>query len=308
MLRKSSDAACKKPEKYFLLENILGTRNEDKKQKKIYDEINADLREWGKVAREKYRGPLIVEWGTEANNLTFHWNPACRRDRDKGAYVAMFRKAFRHIVRTVTGPEPEKSNLTWVFHVTAEGDPVPSESGNEWNRMADYYPDGTKEDPVDVVDWLGVSVYGADNLQTGECETFAEQLEKAMGSKDGKGEDERLLALTNRSRERRKPVFILEFGTALNYDQAGTKIAQCAPETWIGQAFVEIFRRAAKGEIAGFSWWNERFEGGGHKMLEMRFDHLQAPSINREAILKAYNSSLNDAHVTHATSGCGMLR
>lgn len=304
MLRTSSDEACKSPEEYFALENIVGTNPGDTKQKKIFDEINDDLREWGRVAREEYRGPLIVEWGTEANNRTFHWNPACRRSGDKAAAVALFRKTFRHIVRTVTGPEPQKSNLTWVFHVTADDDPNSAENGNEWNRMADYYPDGTTEDPVDVVDWLGVSVYGADDLRSGNCETFAAQLDRALGHKDGTGKDEKLLALANRGREYQKPIFILEFGTALNYNKADTKIDRCVPATWIGQAFTEIFNRAAMGEISGFSWWNERFRGGGRgqKWLEMRFDHLQESGKDRAEILEAYNSALNNPRVTHAST------
>lgn len=321
MLRTSSDEACKKPEKYFLLENILGTRpdgtkSDDPKHKKITEEINADLREWGRVARELYKGPLIVEWGTEANNLTFHWNPQCRPGADKKAAVALFRRAFRHIVRMVTGPEPEKSNIVWVFHVTASDDPDPSVAGNEWNRMADYYPDGTAEDPVDVVDWLGVSVYGADNLDTGACGTFSEQLKGALGDGEGKGEGERLLALSRRTTGRQKPIFVLEFGTALNYHKSRIRLKHCEPDAWIGEAFKEIFTRSARGEIAGFSWWNERFEGEGpsRRTLEMRLDHLRERGINREAILKAYNSQLNNPRVAHGAvevgsqSNCKILR
>lgn len=304
MLRTSSDEACKTPEEYFVLENIVGTNPEDAKQKKIFDEINADLREWGRVAREEYVGPLIVEWGTETNNKTFHWNPACRSSGDKAAAVALFRKTFRHIVRTVTGPDSQNSNLTWVFHVTADDDPNPAEHGNEWNRMADYYPDGTKEDPVDVVDWLGVSVYGADNLRSGQCETFSTQLDRALGRKDGRGEGEKLLALAYRGRDQQKPIFIVEFGTALNYNKADRKIDRCVPATWIGQAFTEIFNRAKTGEIAGFSWWNERFRGGGRgrKWLEMRFDHLQESGKDGAAILEAYNTALNNSRVMHVAA------
>lgn len=306
MLRTSSDEACKKPERYFTLENILGRNAEGERQSTR--DIDADLREWGRRAREEYGGPLIVEWGTEANNLTFHWNPACRRGGDKAAAVAIFREAFRHVVRTVTGPEPERSNMTWVFHVAAVEDPDPGASPeNAWNRMAGYYPDGTQEDQADVVDWLGVSVYGADNLDTGECETFTEQLERVLGRPDGRGDDERVLALAARG-GRRKPVFLLEFGAALNYDRdcrrPCTKRAQCEPRAWVEEAFAELFRRAGRGEISGFSWWNERFEGDGRRRrkLEMRFDHAAGEALT------AYKAALGDPRVVHAPAGEAVRR
>jgi hypothetical protein len=177
---------------------------------------------------------------------------------------------------------------------------------DDWNRMADYFPDGRKDEVEDdVVDWLGVSIYGCDNLDTGECATFASQLRDALGKVDGTGRDERLLALSNRGGRKNRPIFILEFGTALNYGVRDKTLDQCRPQTWIKDAFAEIFSRADEGTIAGFSWWNERFEGEGsnHKTLEMRFDHLRETSETRgniEEVLKAYRSALNDSHVMHA--------
>jgi hypothetical protein len=308
MLRTSSDAAGETPEKYFTLENIVGTRPDDKEQRKITGEIKADLEEWGRVAREEYKQPLIVEWGTEANNRTFHWN-ANNHEGDKHAATALFRRAFRYIVKTVSGPHPEKSNIVWVFHVTAQSDPDtsdPEEYQYDWNGMAEYFPDGRRDEAEeDVVDWLGVSIYGCDNLDTGECATFASQLKTALGEVDGGVRDDGLLALASRGRRKNRPIFILEFGTALNYGSRRRSLEQCRPQTWIKAAFKEILDRADKGVIAGFSWWNERFEGEGriNKTLELRFDHLRKTSETREnikEILKAYRSALDDSRVVHA--------
>jgi hypothetical protein len=313
MLRTSSDEADKHPEDYFTLENIVGTRPSDQDQRRITGEIRTDLEEWGRVAREVYKQPLIVEWGTEANNRTFHWN-ASNHEGDKRSATALFRKAFRYIVHTVSGPHPESSNIVWVFHVTAASDPDtsdPNEFKDNWNRMAEYFPDGGSDEVEDdVVDWLGVSIYGCDNLQTGECSTFSSQLENALGKANGTGKDEGLLTLSNRGTRKNRPIFILELGTALNYGVRPDAPDQCRPQKWIKDAFAEIFRRADEGTLAGFSWWNERFEGegSGHKKLEMRFDHLLETSESREnieEILIAYRSSLNDPRVIHAPVASG---
>lgn len=316
MLRTSSAGAKKEPEKYFTLNNIVGTDPSNTEQSRINNEIKTDLLEWGRVAREEYGKPLIVEWGTEANNQTFHWN-ADNQKGDQQEATALFRRAFRYVVRTVSGGSPEKSNIVWVFHVTAANDPDTTEPqyANDWNKMADYYPDGRPEEgESDVVDWLGVSIYGVDNLDTGDCATFSSQLKTALGDIKGRGSDEKLLALANRG-GKRKPIFILEFGTALNYNVKKPK-SQCVPQTWIDEAFEEMFAKANEGAISGFSWWNERYqgEGLGKKWLELRFDELKLPSEGRpsedmkrnQIVVNRYASKLNSKHVTHAPSDSAM--
>jgi len=311
MLRTSSASANEKREKYFTLENILGSEPRNEDQRKITEEVKTDLLEWGRVAREEYAKPLIVEWGTEANNKTFHWN--ANQARDKEAATALFRKAFRYIVHTVSDEHPENSNIAWVFHVTAESDPDTSErSGRaDWNKMADYYPDDRPgESEPDVVDWLGVSIYGVDNLDKGDCVSFASQLETALGRVDGRGSNEKLLALAHRG-GKDKPILILEFGTALNYT-VKKPMAQCVPQTWIDDAFTNIFAKFDEGIISGFSWWNERYKGeGSGKPLELRFDYLELPmkggapnetSKNNQMIVDRYVSRLDDKRVTHGPS------
>lgn len=309
MLRTSSAEASKKREDYFTLENILGTNPKNAKQQLIKKEIQTDLQAWGRRAREEYKKPLIVEWGTEANNRTFHWNAANQKG-DKSAATALFRRAFRYIVHTVSEEHPEQSNIVWVFHVTAESDPDTTDSkyrGDDWNRMGQYFPDGVPgEDEQDVVDWLGVSIYGTTNLDTGQCAPFATQLTGALGRSDGTGSAEKMLALANRGRRRGRPIFILEFGTALNYGESKHSVSECRPQTWISEAFTNIFQRTDEGVLAGFSWWNERYDDEGSKTLELRFDHLRETKetpANASEVLAAYRSSLDDGRIAHAEDG-----
>ncbi len=295
MLRSYTDPAADKPEKYFTLENIVGT-GLNEKRRAVHEQIVRDLREWGRVAREEYRGPLVVEWGTEANNKTFHWN-AQHQGRDKKKAAALFRKAFRLIAREVSGGPPGQSNITWAFHVTAESDP-----DKDWNRMSAYFPDGTAEDAANVVDWLGVSVYGVDNLDTGECAPFAAQLDAALGSPVGTGAGERLRALARRGGKDR-PVLVLEFGAAANYRPAEGVSSPCHPQTWTGRAFEEMFRRADEGTLAGFSWWSERFEGDGPSKIpvEMRVSEFKN-FVGGDGLLRAYRAALDDRRVANSSA------
>lgn len=296
MLRSQSDAAYEKKEKHFTLENIVGV-NLNRERRAIHEQILKDLRAWGRDAREKYRKPLVVEWGTEVNNRTFHWN-AQHQGRDKKKAAALFQKAFRLIAREVSGGRPELSNITWVFHVTAGDDP-----DEDWNRMADYFPDGTKDDPDNVVDWLGVSVYGVDNLDTGACEPFAKQLGDALGEPGGQGDEARLRALARRG-GRDRPIFVLELGTAANYQPADGRANPCHPRTWTERAFMEMLRRAGEGELAGFSWWSERFPGQSEALIEMRVGEFKNLPGGGE-LLQVYRDGLRDARVAHAPKGTG---
>jgi hypothetical protein len=256
MLRSDTDSAAnKKPEEresYFTLRNIIGLHPDNKE---ISGRINGDLKKWGEDAR-LYGKPIIVEWGTEANDETFGWN-ARYNGNEEGA--KLFRQAFRHIVRTVEGSNPSRSNITWVFHVTPG-----NENDLEWNHMSAYYPDGTDEDKEDVVDWLGVSIYGAQDEQEEGCAPFGEQLHDALES-GGRG----LVALSNLGKRKKRPIFILEMGTAWNYKGEDE---QCKPEKWTREAFDELINRAGAEEqqVWGFSWWNEKFDGDKEGKVEMR--------------------------------------
>jgi hypothetical protein len=96
--------------------------------------FDGKLLAWVKAAAA-FGSPLIVEWGTEVNGCWFHWNG---KWHGKGAGAALFRNAFRRLVRIIRD-EAGARNITWAFHADGSGDPDPSD-GNEWNRTCRYYP------------------------------------------------------------------------------------------------------------------------------------------------------------------------
>jgi Glycosyl hydrolase family 26 len=203
MLRSSDENPT--PDPLFTLEAI--TRGD----------FDADLKAWGEVAKG-FGTPIIVEWGTEMNGYWFAWN-ATWNGREGGA--ERFRQAYRHIVQTIAAP-----NITWVFHVNADDDPVES-----WNRLEDYYPGD------DVMDWLGVSVYGAQTPQDDYWTDPVEQLNAVIP---------RLEKLAD------KPIFLLEFGVTTNSplgrasDWAASLLTALLEPRWPN--------------IKGFSWWNETWQ------------------------------------------------
>lgn len=180
-------------------------------------DFDADLKTWGEAARD-FATPVIVEWGTEMNGYWFPWN-AKWNGREEGA--ERFRQAYRHIVETINAP-----NITWVFHVNADDDPL-----QPWNRLERYYPGD------DVVDWLGVSVYSAQSPLDDYWTDPIEQLDAVIP---------RLEKLAD------KPIFLLEFGATTNSplgsasDWANSLLTPLLDNRWPS--------------IRGFSWWNETWQ------------------------------------------------
>jgi hypothetical protein len=229
MLRTNTDTeeceSSKAAEKKYTLEKINAG---------CFDE---QLRAWG-LAAKNFGTPLIVEWGTEVNGCWFHWNGKWHGG-EKGA--SLFRNAFRRIVRIIRDKAGAR-NITWVFHATSAGDPDASAAGNEWNRICRYYPGD------DFIDWVGLSVYGADApLKDAPCVSFETRMNKALAELgELKG---------------RKPLFILEFGAPGNHPGCDTSDGQCQPAqcdagAWAGDA-LRLLLNNHWPEVRGFSWWNE---------------------------------------------------
>lgn len=223
MLRSDDDNP--RPEPEYTLEAIAN------------GDFDGDLRAWGRAARE-FATPLIVEWGTEMNGEWFAWNGT----HNGGALgPARFQEAYRHIVRTVRGT-PAAQNLTWVFHVNGMDVPDPDDPATAWNRMENYYPSG------EFVDWLGISVYGAQVPKADEpCLPFGPRMRDMH---------DRLRALAPG-----KPIFLLEFGATKGHPNAGSN-NQCKAHKWADAALDELLVRNSYPEVRGFSWWNERWENG----------------------------------------------
>ncbi|MBI2301302.1 MAG: beta-mannanase [Armatimonadetes bacterium] len=185
-------------------------------------DLDADLRAWGDAARA-YGGPLLVEWGTECNGEWFPWNGRWSGGGPQGP--ARFRAAFRHVVETIRARGA--ANITWVWHVN--NDDVPADA---WNRLENYYPGD------DVVDWVGVSVYGAQTPQDADWPAFPASFDAVYG---------RLAAVAPA-----KPLIVCEFGVT-----AGSPLGT-AP-TWAGEA-LDALLAGRWPAVRGFSWWNETWQ------------------------------------------------
>ncbi len=185
-------------------------------------DFDADLAAWGDAARD-FATPILAEFGTEMNGDWFPWNGSW--NGGAGAGPDVFRAAFRHIVEVVRGRGA--SNVTWVFHVNDFDSP-----GADWNRFERYYPGD------DVVDWLGVSAYGAQTPLEEDWPLFADGMDAAVP---------RLQALAPG-----KPVVVCEFGVT-----GGNPRGSAAG--WARAALAQLLRLRWPA-VVGFSWWNETWQ------------------------------------------------
>jgi len=215
MLRSSAEQD--RAESLFTLQAIVDGQFDD------------DLRAWCAAARD-FGTPLLAEYGTEMNGEWFSWNGVWNGGGAAGGYgeadqpdgPERFRDAYRRIVQTCR--EQGADNITWVFHVNGEDWPTA-----EWNRFENYYPGD------EWMDWVAVSVYGAQTPEDDYWDGFSGYMDSAYARLDQLAPD--------------KPVILAEFGATMNNplgDQA----------LWARAALEDIisFRWP---RLIGFSWWNE---------------------------------------------------
>jgi hypothetical protein len=207
MLRRDTDLGHADPA--FGPTSILAGRFDD------------ELRAWGDDARA-FAWPVLVEWGTEANGRWFPWNG--RWNGGPGEGPRRYREAFRRIVGIVRGQGAD--NVTWVFHVNHEDDP-----DEGWNRLEEYYPGD------DVVDWLAVSVYGAQSPLDEEGGDFAARMDAVVA---------RLVRMAPS-----RPIVVAELGTAGGHPRTDAA-------AW-ADAGLRSLLSGRWPAVRGFSWWNERF-------------------------------------------------
>ncbi|RLC50782.1 MAG: hypothetical protein DRZ79_03845 [Candidatus Cloacimonadota bacterium] len=121
----------------------------------INGEFDDFLIDWAEVIAA-FETPVFVTFGVEMNGNWFPWSGIFQ-----GAGITnefgdslladgpeKFKSAFRHIVNLFN--EHEASNIIWYFHVNNKSFP-----DENWNDAVNYYPGD------DYVDWIAVSVYGA---------------------------------------------------------------------------------------------------------------------------------------------------
>lgn len=192
-------------------------------------QFDSDLSAWGDAAHA-FAYPVLAEFGTEVNGSWFSWNGVWNGGPQEGP--RRFREAYRHIVETIRGRGA--TNVTWVFHVNQRD--IPEE---DWNRMENYFP-GT-----DVVDWLGLSVYGGLS-PSDEWHPLSEGMDRMVP---------RLEALAPG-----QPIFVLEF--AASYPNPAGDTAG-----WADTALLQLLSNRWP-SVRGFSWWNEQCCDGGEMRVQ----------------------------------------
>jgi len=245
MLR--SDAAQNHAEPEFTLGRIIN------------GDLDDDLRAWARAARD-FGSPLMAEYGTEVNGEWFSWNGVWNGgDPAQPDGPERFRDAYRHIIQIAR--DEGAANILWVFH--ANNQDVPDES---WNRLEQYYPGD------EWIDWIGVSVYGAQTPMDKEWPEFRDMMDAVYP---------RLAALSPD-----KPIVVLEFGAT-----SGNPLGDQA--VWAENALTDLIAGRWP-RVIGFSWWNEKWPNDDNPAHDsnMRLqdnprlaDVFQKPVGENEAVL-----------------------
>ena len=213
------------PEPIYALERI---------ENGYFDE---ELRQWFKDAKTA-TVPLLVEFGTEVNGDWFSWNAKWNGEKT-GA--EQFKKAYRHIIDI--SREEGAYNITWFFHVDAQGEPEKA----AWNAMTAYYPGD------DYIDWLGISVYGAQEPGD-DWQSFIEVFDSAYDEFSS-------ISAT-------KPLAILEFGVNEHTQKA----------VWISEA-LQAINGGRYPRIKAVSYWHSNWQNDNGIMSKLRIDSSQASLV-----------------------------
>lgn len=211
----------------------------------INGEYDDSLKIWFGNARD-VGSPLLVSFGTEANGNWFPWSGII----NGGPW--RFAEAYRHVINL--SREVGATNITWFFHMN--GIVWPKE---DWNQYSNYYPGD------DYIDWIGVSIYGAQvpgeyaRLFTSTLDEIYDELKSVSAT---------------------KPLAILEFATI----ESGTGNTKAE---WINDAVGNI-KNGNFPRIKAISWWHSNFYQRDGGLSDMRLD--SSPEA-----LEAYRFQINDS-------------
>jgi len=148
-----------------------------------------------------------------------------------------------------------------VFHVTHKDSP-----DEDWNRLEAYDPGR------DVADWVGVSLYGAQEPDATIWLVFSKRMDKVY---------KRLSALPGN-----RPIIVCEFGFT-----SGTKEGN--PVTWAEDALDSLLAADRWPRIRRFSWWNEAWTDEDHGRSEMRLHKIPGlPTVFEQRL--AHNPGVVD--------------
>lgn len=221
--------------------------------------LDNDIRRWARDARD-FGTPLIAEFGTEVNGEWYPWNGRWNGAAETKSYgdssfpdgPERFRDAYRHLIVLVR--REEALNISWVFHVNYNDCPAES-----WNRFENYYPGD------DVIDMIGVSVYGAQFPLGIEWPEFSELLDMIYP---------RIIKLAPG-----KPILISEFGVTRD-NLRGSQ------SQWAQRALTGLLNSCWPG-IIGFAWWNKAWQNDSnpHHDTSMRVqDNPALAAVFRELV------------------------
>ena len=193
---------------------------------------------WADEAKA-YGKPLLVSWGLEMNGTWFPWSGCFyggeKKVKNGSGYVAaeLYKKCYRHVVGRVRARGV--GNIQWVFHANDYSSPW-----EDWNLMPSYYPGG------DVVDWLGMSVYGK-QFRDNKWVSFRDCIDYAyedLGKLDPQ-----------------KPMLLAEIGVG-EFPESGSK------PHWVRDAMQDLPRDFPR--IKGAVFWNERWENADGTYSNLR--------------------------------------
>lgn len=213
----------------------------------VYDE---PLRQWAREA--KATGvPILAQFGVEVNGCWFSWNGQWHGGGQTNGYgdptladgPERFRDAYRHVVDLFR--DEGANNVTWFFHINYNSKPSAS-----WNHFANYYPGD------DYVDWIGVSIYGAQDAEA-EWSTFNERFQVVYHELN----QTTVIART-------KPIAVVEMGVTEDHP-TGVK------SVWISEALA-IIRAGTYPRLKGISWWQEKWTNSDGSESNLRIDSSTA--------------------------------
>lgn len=220
----------------------------------IRGEWDEELHAWGKAAA-KYGKPMLVTWAPECNgefkpHNAIHYGgpkktlsafPAQNNNPHDESYLTgheRFRMAFRKVVEVIRSAGA--SNIQWVLHIIAGANPSP------WNRFENYYAG------PDVVDWFGVSVYGAQNPDPNEHAAPFDEL-----FNDVYWRIQEIDVNSSTGQQQNTPIIVTEMGCAMALQRDANPPDRAS--AWADNAFYQILART-EGDwknLKGFTWWNE---------------------------------------------------
>lgn len=221
-------------------------------------EFDDSLALWAYEARNSGI-PIMIDFCPEMNGDWFPWGGILNGGPNADFYGSKaypdgperYLDAYIHFVNIFR--KYNSNNITWVFHANYNSSP-----DEEWNTMKYYYPGD------DYVDWIGVSVYGAQK-PTDKWIEFDSVFNKAY--------NEMIMIGRNRS------YAILEFGVIETEDPY-------QKANWIYSAFQSI----TSGKyplLKAISYWHSKWENRDGSISDM--------CINSSFYsLKAYQEGIKD--------------